>query len=60
MNLTTDVLCGLRARASVHAYIKKGEVVYKGSIELVEENVTFYHDSAQPLCITQTMCPEAL
>lgn len=60
MKLTIDVLCSPRARASVHAYIKKGEVVYKGSIELEKENVNFYHATAQPFCISQKISPEVV
>lgn len=47
--------------ACVHVHMcthKKGEVVYKGSIELEKENVNFYHASAQPFCISQKISPE--
>lgn len=41
MKLT--ILCDVFA-----AFLKKGKVVYKGSIELEKENVNFYHTTAQP------------
>lgn len=48
--------CSLCAGACVHTW--KGEVVYKGSIELEKENVNFYHATAQPFCISQKISPE--
>lgn len=38
----------LCARMRLGKKKKKGEVVYKGSIELEKENVNFYHATAQP------------
>lgn len=40
--------------------LKKGEVVYEGSIELEKENVNFYHATARPFCISQKISPEVV
>lgn len=44
----------------VCVHLKKGEVVYEGSIELEKENVNFYHATAQPFCISQKISPEVV